>query len=251
MEPSLAKCGISGDIAGFFQPQAGREDRFLHAGAGLFQLCPELLRGDACGIGPDKDRRRFQRIQQELPGSLLAVLLHEQPAELLGSRSLRREPFQGREFLRTRAEGFAVPDKGPQYAVDKAAGALLAQLAGEQDALIHSGPFGHAVQEEQLIESHLKCTQYLGVELVHGFAAIGGHNAPQGDLPFQHAIEQRWRQRPGPWGNPGYRTGILPPDWNRQTGASSVKSVSDHKARRWFFLPRTPGRFRLGIRLLL
>ncbi len=139
---------------------------------------------------------------------LLAVLLHEQPAELLGSRSLRREPFQGREFLRARTEGFAVPDKGPQYTVDKAAGALLAQLAGEQDALIHSGPFGHTVQEEQLIEPHLKGTQYLGVELVHGFAAIGGHNAPQGDLPFQHAIEQRGGKGPIPGGIQGIEPGF-------------------------------------------
>ena len=38
MEPSLAERGIGGDIAGLFQPQAGREDRFLHAGAGLFQF---------------------------------------------------------------------------------------------------------------------------------------------------------------------------------------------------------------------
>lgn len=45
MEPSLAECGIGGDIAGLFQPQAGREDGFLHAGAGLFQFCPEVFRG--------------------------------------------------------------------------------------------------------------------------------------------------------------------------------------------------------------
>lgn len=134
------------------------------------------------------------------PGCLLAVLLHEQPGTAPREPKPPPRASPGARVSPRRAEWFAVPDKGPQYAVDKAAGALLAQLAGEQDALIHSGPFGHTVQKEQLIEPHLKGTQYLGVELVHGFAAIGGHNAPQGDLPFQYAIEQRGGKGPVPGG---------------------------------------------------
>ena len=76
------------------------------------------------------------------------------------------------------------------------------------DALIHSSPFGHTVQEEQLIEPHLKGTQYFGVELVHRLAAIGGHNAPQGDLPLQHAIEQRGGKSPVPGGIQGIEPGF-------------------------------------------
>ena len=83
MEPPVGKGSIGGDITGLFQPQAGRENGLLHGGARLCQLLLELFRGGAPGVHPDKDRGRLQRIEQEAPGCLLAILLHQQLTQLL------------------------------------------------------------------------------------------------------------------------------------------------------------------------